>query len=179
MKTYSIIISLISILLVITACQDNEVPDTLQNNKPAETIPIDDSISSKTQPGAPATTYPVKPGMDTSTDLEADRKEPFTLAIAGSAVVDGEIYVTLESVHDSRCPVGVECFHAGWAEIVVAVTIADEVNEIITLYHAANRDDKPSLVKIGRLTISVINVVPYPVEGGGPTEDVRVTLMLK
>lgn len=103
-----------------------------------------------------------------------DAGEPFRLTLGETVTRDGHTVRFVEVVEDSRCPEGVQCVRAGRAQIRVEV---DGEPFVLTVPHAAQRDDEASMIEWGEIQVVVTGLEPVPgsPEADEPTEAVLIT----
>ncbi len=102
----------------------------------------------------------------------------FQLAIGDSAVVGPELSVTVRAVvNDSRCPLDVECFAAGSADVELLVRQSSRDSDLVLRQFVGA---SPALAIVPGYMIELTSLTPYPAHGAVPIpiSDYRVGLTI-
>ncbi len=154
------------LLLILGACApnagSNQTPGGADTSLPSTPTPPN------TQP-APTLSKSREVTPNPEGTVTAEVGTPFTLEVGQTAAIDSEqLTVTLNAVtEDSRCPASVQCIQAGWVTVSISVLKDGESFGDYELTLGAVLEDQSGEVSIGGVTITLLEVNPYPQEPGG------------
>lgn len=112
---------------------------------------------------AAACVSPEPPGTGTGPRTESAALAETLTVRAGESrwVMSGKLHVTFEGVEqDSRCPSNVNCVHMGDATMRFRLRHPDGSERVLL-----NLSEEPRVARLGGLTMEVLELSPYPVDG--------------
>jgi hypothetical protein len=112
-----------------------------------------------------------------SQQFDINDQQMLTLSASGSA-----LRIKLAKVDDSRCPTGVQCLVAGYANVDVELTDATAITQIarISLLFSRlpnyTRDSVSVTLNQQQYWLRLLDVKPYPSGSGSPTKTATLRL---
>ena len=91
--------------------------------------------------------------------LRPDAGEPLALTIGQTGERDGHAIRFDEVTENSRCPVNMACVWPGRARVALVI---DGARVELTIPYPGQPAEEPSATDVGRLTVEVLGLDPYP-----------------